>query len=40
LESLGEEMRRRVRDKFGLTLQWEIQRIGQFKDDFDTCGEA
>lgn len=28
LESLGEEMRRRVFDKFGLSLRWEIKRIG------------
>ena len=28
LEALGEEVRRRVRDKFGVELQWEIRRIG------------
>lgn len=28
LEALGEEVRRRVRDKFGITLEWEIRRIG------------
>lgn len=30
LENLGEEIRRRAHDKFGLNLRWEIQRIGQF----------
>jgi UDP-N-acetylmuramate dehydrogenase len=30
LESLGEELRRRVHDQFGLTLRWEIKRIGEF----------
>ncbi len=29
LEALGEEMRRRVKDHFGVELQWEIQRIGK-----------
>ena len=28
LEALGEEVRRRVRDTFGVTLEWEIRRIG------------
>ena len=28
LEALGEEVRRRVREKFGVTLEWEIRRIG------------
>jgi UDP-N-acetylmuramate dehydrogenase len=28
LEALGEEVRRRVRDKFGVELEWEIRRIG------------
>jgi UDP-N-acetylmuramate dehydrogenase len=28
LESLGEEVRARVADKFGVTLEWEIRRIG------------
>ncbi len=28
LEALGEEVRRRVRDKTGVTLEWEIRRIG------------
>jgi len=40
LESLGEEMRRRVKDQFGLILHWEIRRIGEFKDDFETKGHA
>ena len=28
LEALGEEVRRRVRDRFGVELRWEIRRIG------------
>ena len=28
IEQLGEEVRRRVHDKSGITLEWEIQRIG------------
>ncbi len=28
IEALGEEVRRRVFDKFGVTLEWEIRRIG------------
>jgi len=28
LEGLGEEVRRRVHEKFGVTLEWEIRRIG------------
>ena len=28
LENLGEEIRRRVADEFGITLRWEIRRIG------------
>ncbi len=28
IENLGEEVRKRVRDKFGIELRWEIQRIG------------
>ncbi len=28
IEELGEEVRRRVRDRFGITLEWEIRRIG------------
>ena len=28
LEGLGEEVRRRVRDRFGIELRWEIRRIG------------
>jgi UDP-N-acetylmuramate dehydrogenase len=30
LECLGEEMRRRVFEKFGITLRWEIRRIGRY----------
>ncbi|MBO6521300.1 MAG: UDP-N-acetylmuramate dehydrogenase [Rhodospirillales bacterium] len=29
LESLGEEVRRRVMDKFGIELRWEIRRLGK-----------
>lgn len=29
LEALGEEIRRRVRETFGVILRWEIRRIGQ-----------
>lgn len=29
LESLGEEVRKRVQDKFGVTLRWEIVRLGR-----------
>jgi UDP-N-acetylmuramate dehydrogenase len=29
IEALGEEVRRRVREKCGVTLQWEIHRIGE-----------
>jgi len=28
IEALGEEVRRRVADKFGVALRWEIKRIG------------
>jgi UDP-N-acetylmuramate dehydrogenase len=28
LEALGEEVRRRVKDKSGITLEWEIKRVG------------
>ncbi len=28
IEALGEELRRRVKDAFGVTLEWEIRRIG------------
>ncbi len=28
IESLGEEVRRRVHDRFGIALEWEIRRIG------------
>jgi UDP-N-acetylmuramate dehydrogenase len=28
IEALGEEVRRRVKDKFGVELRWEIKRIG------------
>lgn len=29
LEALGEEVRRRVHDRFGIVLDWEIRRIGE-----------
>src|SRR5947209_8234492 len=29
IEGLGEEVRRRVRERFGIMLEWEIRRIGQ-----------
>jgi UDP-N-acetylmuramate dehydrogenase len=29
IEALGEEVRRRVKDKSGIELQWEIQRVGR-----------
>ncbi|MBT7944162.1 MAG: UDP-N-acetylenolpyruvoylglucosamine reductase, partial [Alphaproteobacteria bacterium] len=29
LEGLGEEVRRRVHDHSGVTLEWEIRRIGR-----------
>jgi UDP-N-acetylmuramate dehydrogenase len=28
IEALGEELRRRVKEQFGITLEWEIRRIG------------
>jgi UDP-N-acetylmuramate dehydrogenase len=28
IEGLGEEVRRRVKDTSGVTLEWEIKRIG------------
>jgi len=31
IEALGEEVRRRVREKSGIELQWEIQRVGRVK---------
>jgi UDP-N-acetylmuramate dehydrogenase len=33
IEALGEDVRRRVKDKSGIDLQWEIQRVGMFADD-------
>ena len=29
IEALGEEVRRRVQDSSGVTLEWEIQRVGR-----------
>jgi UDP-N-acetylmuramate dehydrogenase len=31
IEALGEEVRRRVKEKSGVTLEWEIQRVGVVK---------
>ena len=31
IEALGEEVRRRVKDKSGIELEWEIQRVGKAK---------
>jgi UDP-N-acetylmuramate dehydrogenase len=28
IEALGEEVRRRVKENSGVTLEWEIQRVG------------
>ncbi len=28
IEALGEELRRRVKEQFGITLEWEIRRVG------------
>jgi len=33
IEALGEEVRRRVKAKSGVDLEWEIQRVGLFADD-------
>jgi UDP-N-acetylmuramate dehydrogenase len=33
IEALGEEVRRRVHEKFGITLRWEIRRIGVTMED-------
>jgi UDP-N-acetylmuramate dehydrogenase len=33
IEALGEEVRRRVKEKSGVELEWEIQRVGMFADD-------
>ena len=30
IEDLGNEVRRRVKEKFGVDLEWEIQRVGMF----------
>lgn len=35
IEQLGEEVRRRVKDKSGIELQWEIQRVGVYADSAD-----
>ena len=29
IEALGDEVRRRVGDRFGIVLEWEIRRIGR-----------
>ena len=33
IEALGEEVRDKVKTKSGVTLEWEIQRVGMFADD-------
>ncbi|WP_336959258.1 UDP-N-acetylmuramate dehydrogenase [Sphingobium aquiterrae] len=33
IEALGEEVRKRVKDKSGVELEWEIQRVGMFAGD-------
>jgi UDP-N-acetylmuramate dehydrogenase len=33
IEALGEDVRRRVKDKSGVTLEWEIQRVGMIAGD-------
>jgi UDP-N-acetylmuramate dehydrogenase len=35
IEALGEEVRRRVKDKSGISLEWEIQRVGRLADGGD-----
>lgn len=40
LERLGEEMRRRVLEEFGVELRWEIRRIGAPRQDFDASTEV
>jgi UDP-N-acetylmuramate dehydrogenase len=35
IEALGEEVRRRVKDKSGISLEWEIQRVGRLADEGD-----
>jgi UDP-N-acetylmuramate dehydrogenase len=42
IETLGEEVRRRVREHSGVELEWEIQRVGTFADDANQkrVGEA
>ena len=40
LERLGEEICRRVQEQFGLTLRWEIKRIGEFKQQYDVLTQT
>lgn len=40
LEALGEEVRRRVKAHSGITLEWEIQRIGRHETDIDAAGRS
>ncbi|WP_221792435.1 UDP-N-acetylmuramate dehydrogenase [Aquisediminimonas sediminicola] len=41
IEALGEEVRRRVKDKSGVELQWEIQRVGRAESlDQDTAEKS
>ena len=40
LETLGEEIRRRVKEEYGYEPRWEIKRIGAFENDMDCRGSA
>lgn len=40
IEALGEEVRRRVKAKSGVELEWEIQRVGLFADDANASIEG
>jgi len=40
IEGLGDEVRRRVQDRFGILLEWEIRRIGQKLPSHQLCGRA
>ncbi len=31
IELLGEEIRKKVYDKYGIKLEWEIERVGNFE---------
>ena len=40
LEGLGEEVRKKVYDSSGITLEWEIMRVGEFSGDAEPQDEA